>query len=69
MFAEWAVNFRHEIRGRTGISNVDLSVTIVLFTTALSIFLNRNISDGMVSKKIHLLKFRDVDSIQQAMNI
>lgn len=37
MFAEWAVNFRHEIRGRTGISNVDLSVTIVLFTTALSI--------------------------------
>lgn len=23
----------------------------------------------MVSKKIHLLKFRDVDSIQQAMNI
>lgn len=37
VFAEWAVNFRHENRGRTNISNVDLSVTIVLFTTALSI--------------------------------
>lgn len=37
VFAEWAVNFRHKNRGRTNISNVDLSVTIVLFTTALSI--------------------------------